>query len=266
MSLSGGPAHAYGRALDGPLLTDDMTGNGVVSNAAISYSYAANGTLSGYTHSWDGGVTSITAMTRDSLQRLRSLSNAPIQATYGYAPGFSLATNLTVTNAGGWVLAKQIQWDFHNRRMTNISYWLGTNLVYSYAYRYVANDDRIEQITREDGTTWNYSYTAQGRLSLGGKQFADGTPWQGREYGYAYDGAGNTREAGPLRATTQQGRYHFLANLNNIHTTRTWDTRIPIGGTVATNARVVVNDIGTWRKDGWFHAEIPVDNANGPVE
>jgi len=68
-----------------------------------------------------------------------------------------------------------------------------------------------------------------------------------------------------VRATTQQGRYQFLANLNNIHTTRTWDTRIPIGGTVATNARVVVNDIGTWRKDGWFHAEIPVDNANGPV-
>ena len=34
---------------------------------------------------------------------------------------------------------------------------------------------------------------------------------------------------------------------------------------MATNARVVVNDIGTWRKDGWFHAEIPVDNANGPV-
>ena len=42
---------AYGRALDGRLLTDDMTGNGVVSNAAISYSYAANGALSGYTHS-----------------------------------------------------------------------------------------------------------------------------------------------------------------------------------------------------------------------
>ena len=193
-------------------------------------------------------------------------STGGLTAHYGYSSGVSFATNLVLSTPGGVELIRSVAWDYAHLRPLDIAYRVDGSNVASYAYSYVTNDNRISRMTAADGSWWNYAYDSRGRLNAASRHFSDGTNYPGRLFAYTYDRFGNTIQAGPAPDGATP-RYVFEAGgLYNVHTDRQWGSVIDVSGTVATNAKVVVNNVLANRHRDWFNATIPVANQNGPVE
>lgn len=265
IGLSGGISEMFTNNVEGLRLTTDVAGGGVVSNAALAYSYsAAHGGLLSRASTVSGLGTRNFAVSYNGNLAVAGITEGAVTGSYGYVWS-TLVSSQTVSCAGGAMLQKMVTWDYINSRPTEIKYVVGGSVVASNTYQYVTNDDRIASITLKDGSCWKYQYDSRGHLISGKKYFADGSDWFGRQFAYAFDSLGNAIKAGPLAASGVP-RYSFSSSGFNVHSTNNWGGEIEVSGNAATNTRVVVNRTLAQRKEKYFWAALTVSNSASAVD
>lgn len=265
IGLSGGISETFTNNVEGLRLSTDATGGGVVSNAALTYSYSgAHGGLLSRASTISGLGTRNFAVSYNGNSAVAGITEGAVTGSYGYVWG-SLVSSQAVTCAGGMALQKMVTWDYVNSRPTEIKYVVGSTLLASNTYQYVTNDDRIASIILKDGSSWKYQYDSRGHLISGKKYFADGSDWFGRQFAYAFDSVGNAIKAGPLAASGVP-RYSFSSSGFNVHSTNNWGGEIEVSGNAATNTRVVVNRTLAQRKEKFFWATLTVSNSSAAVD
>jgi len=152
-------------------------------------------------------------------------------------------------------------------RLTAVSSVNGSSVVLdSHGYSYNIANQRTS-VTNADGTFWIYGYDSLGQVISGVKYWPDGTVVAGQQFGYAFDTIGN-------RATSTAGgdqwganlRYeNYSANNLNQYTARTVPGAVDVVGVATNTASVTVNNQATYRKGNYYRAQLPLNNASGPV-
>jgi len=132
-----------------------------------------------------------------------------------------------------------------------------------------AVQQRRTQATLADGSRWRYQYNDRDEVVSGKRFWVDWTPVGGQQFEYAYDNIGNRLVAssgGDAHGANLRSVGH-TANALNQYTTITNPPYAPIVGVaLATNSVAVCgssNGVSRWGE--YFHREITVTNAGGPV-
>jgi RHS repeat-associated protein len=128
---------------------------------------------------------------------------------------------------------------------------------------------RRTQATLADGSRWHYAYNDRDEVVAGKRTWVDWTPVAGQQFEYAYDNIGNRLSAmtGGNEAGSALRSLAYTANALNQYTAITNPPYASIiGAALATNAVTVCGSTnGVSRRGEYFHREITVTNASGPV-
>lgn len=197
-----------------------------------------------------------------------------------YLPGSAMAEKMTTSMYPGYrTFTQDKNYDLLERLVSiresqNASYY-GPSLPQDIARASYAYDraGRRTHATREDGTTWKYTYNKRGEVLSGGKILADGRPVPGHQLGYAYDEIGNRTSAsfgaGPQGAGNRIISY--TANAKNQYATITHPQRRDLIGKAPEGSAVIVATEadgpqvpgGVQRTGDYYRAELATDAANG---
>jgi len=159
----------------------------------------------------------------DAASRLQSVTSHHRQWRYEYAADSDWLESATSFSGNTWVLQASRAWDKLGRLevLGNQSNGSGGTLSWSEAYEYNPANQRTRR-TLGSGEYWEYAYDALGQLTEGRAHTAGGIPLAGRQFSYAYDGAGNRLEdqfGGDVSGT--RSRWTPLVALSK----RTWLSR-----------------------------------------
>ena len=126
---------------------------------------------------------------------------------------------------------------------------------------------RRTRATEADGAYWTYSYDDRSQLTAAKHYWLDNSPMPGQQFEFAYDPIGNrtvtatggNQSGQNLRSATWQ------ANELNQLVSRDVPGWLPVSGEADSNAFVTVNCETPFRRGEFFHRELSVNNASGPV-
>ena len=266
-SASGGISVSYALSDEGLPLGEAVSGNGIVSNAAISRTYAGvtHGGLLSVRCAVGGGLTNDCGIGYDPFARVSSVSGGTAAGAYLYPGDTPLSTSVTVS-ARGCLLTRSVQWDFDNVRPLGVAYSVGgAGVVASFGYQYAPGANRVARETLAGGASRVFAYDGWGRLVSADSVLADGsTPVPGQSFAFSYDSAGNVTQAGPLRLPGVP-RYSFACDSRDVHVSRAWGSVFEISGTAVPGATVKVGDKIARRQGGSFWAAVTVDNVASAV-
>ena len=207
----------------------------------------------------------------DAASRLLRVTSGSAYAGYTYLANSPLVGQIGFTNGSTWMTTTK-QYDYLNR-LTQISSVPSASSVLSYSYGYNSANQRAA-LTCADSWYWVYAYDSLGQVTSGKKHWSDGTPVAGQQFQYQFDHIGN-------RQTSDAGGDQNGANLR--HANYTPDTAglnqyasrdvpgyVQTLGTASASANVSLWSTNSAyalasRKGTYFRAELPVNNANGPV-
>jgi RHS repeat-associated protein len=116
---------------------------------------------------------------------------------------------------------------------------------------------RRTQMTREDGSKWDYGYNPRGEVASAVRKFSNTNTVPLEDFSYSYDALGN-----PLTRANGTRVQKFVPNAANQISSRTTPSYLPITGSAAANASVQVNSTSTQRQGEYFWKEIPVANSS----
>ena len=163
----------------GRLVAED----GPFANDTFAYAYTDADQLSAITSAFYR-----VEYTYDELGRLATVTGAEGTNTYAYAGAGTLWTNLTLAN--GTTAERAFD---ELARLTNLVNRADAGVLSSFALTLDDADQRTG-VLREDGKVYTYGYDAIGQLTNASASLADGTPWSGYQYAYAFDATGNPLE------------------------------------------------------------------------
>ena len=257
---SGTTVCSYARNDAGLLLGETYSG-GPLGGLSVSNVYDAllRRTTNGL---WKGSLClTQTRYTYDAASRLRSLSDGASSATYSYLANSPLVGQIGLTNDGALRMTTTKSYDMLNR-LTNIVSAPTASPAVSFKYGYNSANQRTG-VTNADNSRWIYTYDALGQVSSGKRYWSDGTPVAGQQFEYAFDDSGN-------RTSTKMGGDQYGTNLRtgsyganglNQCTNRAVPGYLDVLGSAANTATVTVNNRPTYRKGGYFRAELVVGNT-----
>ena len=207
----------------------------------------------------------------DTASRLLRVTSGSAYAGYTYLANSPLVGQIGFTNGSTWMTTTK-QYDYLNR-LTQISSVPSASSVLSYSYGYNSANQRTA-LTCADNSYWVYAYDSLGQVTSGKKYWTDGTPVAGQQFQYQFDTIGN-------RQTTDAGGDQNGANLRhavytpdagglNQYASRDVPGYVQTLGTASASANVSLWSTNSLyalasRKGTYFRAELPVNNANGPV-
>ncbi|MCX6854118.1 MAG: hypothetical protein NTV80_04340, partial [Verrucomicrobia bacterium] len=177
-------------------------------------------------------------------------------AQYGYHPQSNVISTIAMKNNNNPLL--DVVYDrLLNGAIKDVAYTAaGGNT--SLARSLYGFDDlsRRKQLTREDASTWDWGYNARSEVETAARKFPDNAAVPLESFGYTFDAIGN-----PLTRTQGTRSRTFTPNALNQIATRTQPSFLPITGSASSTANVIVNSTATQRKQGYFWAEVPVNNS-----
>lgn len=262
---SNGVSLGYAYALDGNLLTNTVSGNGIVSNALLTCNYGAdNFEITNFNWTIYGVCTGKLTIAYDAAMRVSAITNGPFSAIYSYPADAFAATGLIIKCGTTNILTKAMTWDFKNMRITNMLYKAGTSNAASYAFTYGTNDLILKTKMLDSSYVTN---TYDGKQQLTKSILCDSAnkPIFGRRFGYSYDENDNIIAAGPLGENGNPVN-RFDVNALNFQTTRYWTNYVEVTGYARTNATVTINDQRTVRQGMRFYGKAVVNNSLSAVQ
>ena len=263
--IQDGISENFTYTLDGNVLTNTISGNGIVSSAVTAYQYTpAEPDIVGMSHV-AGDSTYDIRIVYNSRTKVADITNSTLICSYTYSTNANSIQSLTYTNASASIMQVDFDRNPTNQHLRSISYTINGSNAAEYAYTYVTNSDRIAVITLADNTYWQYEYDRRHQLTSAHQYLPDGTQIPGCQFGYAYDEIGNTIKAGPL-APDATPRYTFEANNLNFHVARIWSNKVELAGTASTNARVTINDHQCDRQGEDFRVTLTIDRSTAAIE
>ena len=207
----------------------------------------------------------------DAASRLLRVTSGSAYAGYTYLANSPLVGQIGFTNGSTWMTTTK-QYDYLSR-LTQISSVPSASSVSSYSYGYNSANQRTN-LALADSSYWVYAYDSLGQVTSGKKYWSDGTPVAGQQFQYQFDTIGN-------RQTTDAGGDQNGANLRhavytpdagglNQYVSRDVPGYVQTLGTAGASANVSLWSTNSAyalasRKGTYFRAELPVNNANGPV-
>lgn len=127
------------------------------------------------------------------------------------------------------------------------------------AYGYDAAGRR-SQVTRADGSYWQYAYNGRNEVTSGTKRWSDQSVVTGINASYGYDAIGN-RLSGS--ATPANGSAYRGANaLNQLTYIYRMSYSMPVIGEADAAASATVNGLATSRKGSYFSGSLPAGASN----
>lgn len=253
--------HALTTNAAGAPQTEQITG-GILDGLQTSVGYDSYLRRDSWQTVRNGAALSAQTYGYDVAGRLQTVTGGGQTATFAYYPNSGLPNTISFT--GGTQTARG--YDALGRLQTSATTTPALGTVASYTYTYNTLDQRT-RTTREDGSYWSYLYNDRGELTSGKKYWADNTVMAGQQMEYAYGTTGNrnfTKSGGDsLGASLRQSTY--AANNLNQYEQRTNPGAIDVLGTADPAATVSVNEQATYRRGGYFRAELAVNNSAGPA-
>ena len=212
----------------------------------------------------------------DTASRLHTVTDnsgaRPFSATYSYLANSPLVQQIGFASNGITRMTTTKQYDFLNR-LTQVSSLPSQGSTLSSAYAYNPANQRTN-LALADSSYWVYGYDSLGQVTSGKKYWTDGSPVAGQQFQYQFDDIGN-------RQTTDAGGDQNGANLRHVNYTpdtaglnqyasRDVPGYVQTLGTAGASANVSLWSTNSAyalasRKGTYFRAELPVNNANGPV-
>jgi len=193
----------------------------------------------------------------DAASRLQTVASGAAMATYTYLDKSNLIGNLMLKNAGATRLTTVRNFDNLNRLSSVTSTPSGgAAIIHSYSYN-LAN--QRTQLTREDGSYWQYGYDALGQVNSSTKNLQSGSPINGYSFTATFDDIGNR-----VSTTVNKQPFTFTANSLNQYSQRTVPGIIDVIGTANPNAIVTANFQRATQQGSIFYDGLTVDNAGGP--
>jgi YD repeat-containing protein len=135
---------------------------------------------------------------------------------------------------------------------------------HGYAYN---NANQRTGMTNSDSSFWVYQYDGLGQVTNGIKNWSDGTPVAGEQFGYAFDSIGNrqsTAAGGDQSGLNLRSATYSANNLNQC-TSRTVPNDVDVLGSATNGATVTVNGQSTYRRNDYYRVQLGIDNSTGPV-
>jgi len=261
----GGIGETFAYALDGGILTNTITGNGIIADATLSRVYdPRHGGLVSLEYRMDPSNNGAMTVGYNDGAKVGTIRSGDLQVRYVYTNS-AFVSAVSANRDGSNVLTRSVDWDMVNKRIKSISYQVNGNSIAGYVYHYPTNSDRIAEIVQQDGTRWVYVYDPKGELISARKYNADMSDVPGMQFGYAYDEIGNTLKAGVI-GEDGEPLYRFEADDFNFHTNRIWGRRVPVQGNVAEGINVTLNGIPAQQGGGRFSVLVPVDNVSASLQ
>jgi RHS repeat-associated protein len=251
-------AHTLAYQNDGDFASDTIT-SGLLSGVTETNTFDALLRKSGYSATLSGASLSAYTWGYDGLSRLSSVTSGTNTATYAYQPNSPLVQSITFKNGSTTRLTTTLGFDDFERLTSDVSIPSASSSVgTTYHYDPAGNRDTA---TLPDTTLWSYGYDTVGQLRSGTKELSDSTALAGYQFGYTFDGMGNR-----LTATRGTRTASYTPNPLDQYASRTVPGYVNVLGKAASSAMVTVNGTAATRQgDGYFQAELPVDNSSGPA-
>jgi RHS repeat-associated protein len=181
-------------------------------------------------------------------------------AAYSYLANSSLVGQITFAHSGTTEMTTSKQYDYLNR-LSSIS-----SPSNSFAYQYNAANQRTQSVL-DDGSYWQYQYDALGQLFSGNKNWLDGTPVAGQQFGYTFDTIGNrtqTQAGGDQNGANLRVANYTNNSLNQI-TSRSVPSALDVMGLAPAGNGVTVNSSTAYRKGEYFREQLNVTNTSVAV-
>jgi RHS repeat-associated protein len=204
--------------------------------------------------------------TYDNASRLATASDGTNSASYTYLANSALVGQITNRHSGTTEMTTSKGYDNLNRLTSIVSANAGSVTVSSSAYGYNSANQRTS-MTNADGSYWVYGYDSLGQVTSAAKHWSDGTSVAGEQFGDTFDNIGNriNSQMGGNEKGVGLRNANYTVNSLNQYTNRTVPGAADLIGSATNTAAVTVNGILAYRHGMYYRAELPVNNAAGPV-
>ena len=187
--------------------------------------------------------------------------------TCAYATNHDAVASITFRNGTNTVLTTTKAYEFGSRLKT-VTHSLagGAGTVDGRDYLFDALQRRT-RATEADGAYWTYNYDDRSQLTAAKHYWPDNSPMPGQQFEFAYDPIGNrtVTATGGNQSGQNLRSANWQANELNQLVSRDVPGWLPVSGEADSNAFVTVNCETPFRRGEFFHRELSVNNASGPV-
>ena len=202
----------------------------------------------------------------DAASRLSVIGDTTNSETYSYLANSPWVSQIVFKQSSTTRMTTTKGYDNLNRFLgvTNVN--ASSVVLDKHAYGYNSANQRTT-VTNTDSSYWNFNYDSLGQVTAGKKYWSDGVAAAGEQFGYGFDDIGNRVNAqagGNERGVGLRNSSYFVNDLNH-YTSRTVPGFADIVGSSSTSSTVTVNGLSTYRHSDFFRAEVPINNAGGPV-
>jgi len=202
----------------------------------------------------------------DNASRLQTVAAGGNTVAYTLLANSPLVSQINFTNNGTRRMVVSKSYDNLNRLLAVSNAPAALSQPPAFNYQYNSANQRTA-VTNGDNSYWVYQFDTLGQVTVGNKYWSDGTPVAGQQFDYTFDTIGNRTTTGVGGDQTGANlRYaSYSANNLNQYTSRTVPGYVNVLGTASSNATVLVNSQGVYRKGNYFRAELAENNAASAV-
>lgn len=241
--------------------------NGILANYAIDYGFDIHSRQSSFQIKHNSSTLYQNAWQYDGVTgRVASVLSDNHKATYTRHQNSSLIRQIELSKDNQPLLYNTKGYNALGRLATNAYYIKGqssVNRVSLQSYQYDTLG-RKTKVRNQDATYWEYVYNDKSELISGQKYLAGGNRFEGKQYHFSYDNAGNrtAKQTGGDMAGANLRTFATPSNNLNQYSAFNSPNSFDVIGTTSINDTVIVNGINATRQAEYFRHSVTASNAN----